>query len=138
MTVNIIKIHLYIFRKVFEIQKLKEEVEQLKAEVSKIKKKLRLLGNSFNGNKVNQASSVAAEKEKQPKGESYNGYTISELKSSIRPTDPVAKVVDSIFKKLFTTDEIINCSITGKKVLKVETKGRVLHWTRTGLMSLWI
>ena len=45
------------------------------------------------------------------------------MKSFIRSTDSISKVVDSVLKKLFTTDEILNCSITGKRNTKSSDEG---------------
>jgi hypothetical protein len=65
----------------------------------------------------------SAEAESMSKEKRYNGHTISEIKSFIRSTDPIAKVVDSLLKKLFTTNEILNCSITGKRSTKSNDEG---------------
>ena len=65
----------------------------------------------------------SAEAESMSKEKRYNGHTISEIKSFIRSTDPIAKVVDGLLKKLFTTNEILNCSITGKRSTKSNDEG---------------
>jgi hypothetical protein len=45
------------------------------------------------------------------------------LNPFIRPNNPLSKIVDSIFKKLFTTEEIINSYTTGKISIKSSDEG---------------
>ena len=102
-------------------------MENLKSEVTKIKKKLRLLNHGANGSNASGSGTQIESAEAEPiaisKEKHYNGHTISDIKSFIRSTDSIAKVVDSVLKKLFTTDEILNCSITGKRSTKSSDEG---------------
>ncbi|CAB3994374.1 Hypothetical predicted protein [Paramuricea clavata] len=110
-------------RKDLDVQKLYEDIKNLKCEATKIKKKLELLNHD-----IMVPTEPVALKWSLQKLNHYNSHMISDMKSFIRSSDSIAKVVDSIvLKKLFTTDEILNCSITSKRSTKSSDEGRILH-----------
>ncbi|CAB4034017.1 Hypothetical predicted protein [Paramuricea clavata] len=106
-------------RKDLEVQILNEDIKNLKCEATKIKKKLELLNHE-----IMVPTEAVALKWSLQKLNHYNGHTISDMKLFIRSSDSIAKVVDSVvLKKLFTTDEILNCSITSKRSTKSSDEG---------------
>ena len=94
----------------------------LKAEVAKLKRRMKE-NTRMESNDTCSGSRIKSEVEDKSETR-FNGCTVNEIKGLIKGSDPLSKVVDTVLKKLFTHEEILNCSVTGKKSAKCAASPR--------------
>ena len=98
------------------IQKLEEKVNEMSNDLKRLKGKVKKLQES---GQANESGSAAKSNEIK-----YSGLTILEIKDLVGNNDSLQTITEVVLKKLFSEDELINCSITGKNTIKSNGKPR--------------
>lgn len=112
--------------------RLEQSCDELSEEVAALKRRVRKL-------EKQQKDSTSTQKDKDEDQEIdtsiYNGQTIKQLRETFQYTTNKREVLGVLARKMFTKDELIKSSITGKRGSKVDTAKPCLDPTRLAYLQ---